>query len=73
MTCIHLQKLYQLCREEDLRLSGTDLIRIVCQQCGVQEVCPSMLQDEYDTKEQSAQSKAAATDAGHADDPHGMA
>ncbi|MFV2066154.1 MAG: hypothetical protein ACC645_04185 [Pirellulales bacterium] len=53
MTCVHLRKLYQLCHEEGLRLrlSDADLVRIVCQQCGEQEVCPSTLTDEYDAKE----------------------
>lgn len=51
MTCIHLQKLYKLCHEHDLKLGGSDLIRIVCRQCGEQEVCPSTLTDEYDAKQ----------------------
>jgi hypothetical protein len=51
MTCIHLRKLYQLCQDEHLRIGGSDLVRIVCHQCGEQEVCPSLLTDEY---EQSA-------------------
>jgi hypothetical protein len=51
MACIHLQKLYKLCQEQDLKLSGSELIRVVCLQCGEQEVCPSMLMDEYDAKE----------------------
>jgi hypothetical protein len=50
MTCIHLQQLFKLCQEHDLKLSGSDLIRVVCRQCGEQEVCPSMLLDEYDTQ-----------------------
>lgn len=50
MTCVHLRKLYQLCQEEDLRLGGSDLIRIVCQQCGVQDECPSLLLDEFESK-----------------------
>ena len=49
MTCVHLRKLYQLCQEEDLRLGGADLIRIVCHQCGEQQVCPSALMDELDS------------------------
>jgi hypothetical protein len=51
MTCIHLQQLYKLCLEHDLKLSGSDLVRIVCRQCGEQEICPSTLMDEYDAKQ----------------------
>jgi hypothetical protein len=51
VTCIHLQKLYKLCQEQDLKLGGSDLIRVVCRQCGQQEVCPSTLMDEYDAKQ----------------------
>jgi hypothetical protein len=51
MTCVHLQQLYKLCHEHDLKLSGSDLIRVVCHQCGEQEVCPSTLMDEYDAKQ----------------------
>jgi hypothetical protein len=46
MTCIHLRELYQLCQSENLKLSSSDLIHIVCQQCGEQEVCPSLLTKE---------------------------
>ena len=46
MTCVHLQKLYKLCQEHDMKLGGTDLIRLVCRQCGAHEVCPSTLMDE---------------------------
>jgi hypothetical protein len=49
MTCVHLRRLYQLCQEENLRMGGSDLIRVVCHQCGEQEVCPSALMDEIDT------------------------
>lgn len=48
MVCVHLKQLYQLCQEQQLRLSGSDLIHVVCKQCGEQEVCPSILTDEYD-------------------------
>ena len=51
MACIHLQKLYKLCQEQDLKLGGSDLIRVVCRQCGQQEVCPSTLIDEYDAEQ----------------------
>ena len=52
MSCVHLRQLYLLCEEHDLKLSGSDLIRVVCNQCGEQEVCPSTLTDEYDAKAQ---------------------
>jgi hypothetical protein len=48
MTCVHLRQLYKLCEDHDLKLSGSDLIRVVCNQCGEQEVCPSTLASEYD-------------------------
>jgi hypothetical protein len=50
MTCVHLKQLYQLCQENNLRFSGSDLVHIVCQECGEQEVCPSVLTDEYEAK-----------------------
>jgi hypothetical protein len=50
MPCKHLKELYDICQAHDLKLSSTDLIRIVCPTCGVEEVCPSVLCDEYDTR-----------------------
>ncbi len=50
MTCKHLKELYELCRSSNLKLSSSDLIRIVCPECGVEEVCPSMLYEEYESK-----------------------
>jgi len=58
MTCVHLQQLYRLCQDHDLKLSGSDLIHIVCNQCGVQEACPSMLSDEYDAKHPQASAES---------------
>ena len=52
MSCKHLQQLYTLCAQHDLKLSATDLIRVTCQQCGEVEVCPSVLMDEYDAKQE---------------------
>ena len=48
MTCVHLQQLYQLCQQNDLKLSSSDLIHVVCKQCNKQEVCPSTLTAEND-------------------------
>lgn len=43
MPCVHLKELYQLCQDQKLQLSSSDLIHIVCQQCEREEVCPSGL------------------------------
>ncbi|TVS20998.1 MAG: hypothetical protein EA424_01140 [Planctomycetaceae bacterium] len=50
MTCVHLKKLYDLCAEEELKIGGSDLVRIVCKQCGEQEVCPSVLMEQYEAE-----------------------
>jgi hypothetical protein len=60
MACVHLQQLYKLCQEHDVKLSGSDLIHIVCHECGEQEVCPSALRDEHDARESSTVREAAA-------------
>ena len=57
MTCVHLQELYQLCQDHDLRFSGSDLVRIVCRECGAAEVCPSVLTDEYDASSSADQAE----------------
>lgn len=54
MACVHLQRLYNLCQEQELKLGGADLIRVFCTQCGEQEVCPSMLLEDYPTQEDEA-------------------
>jgi len=48
MTCTHLKQLYALCEKEQLKIGSADLVRIVCSQCGEEEVCPSMLMEEYE-------------------------
>lgn len=53
MVCTHLSELYQLCEKHQLRLGGSDLIRIVCRQCELEETCPSMMMDEYDARQQT--------------------
>lgn len=62
MTCIHLKQLYQLCQDHDLKLGGADLIRVVCKQCGEQEVCPSVLTTEYESMEVEQSSGSENTD-----------
>jgi hypothetical protein len=51
MVCEHLRQLYQLCQDQKIRLSGSDLIHIVCHQCGRQDVCPSNLRDDHEEGE----------------------
>ena len=63
MTCVHLKQLFQLCQDNALRLSSTDLIHVVCQQCGKEEVCPSVLMDEYETAHPGEDANASGSDA----------
>jgi hypothetical protein len=60
MTCIHLQQLYKTCQEQQLKLSSSDLIHIVCKQCEKQEVCPSVLVEEYEAEHLEEEEKAPA-------------
>jgi Fe2+ or Zn2+ uptake regulation protein len=62
MACIHLQKLYDLCREHEIKLGGSDLIHLVCEQCGRQEVCPSMLVDHRDSDPEMTPAPAVELD-----------
>ncbi len=63
MPCVHLRQLYAICQQHDLKLSSSDLVRIVCQQCGVAETCPSTLAAEYDSTHPTEQSPPAAAPA----------
>jgi len=47
MICVHLKELFQLCQENEIRISSSDMVRVVCQQCGAHEVCPSALTSEF--------------------------
>lgn len=60
MACVHLQKLYALCQEHELRfhVASSDLVRIVCRECGSQDVCPSNLTE-------SDEESGAPQDAAH--------
>ncbi len=48
MPCVHLKQLYDLCEKHQLRVSASELVQVVCTQCGEREVCPSVYTDEYD-------------------------
>ncbi len=64
MPCVHLNQLYQLCRDSQVHLSSTDLIHLVCRQCQQEEVCPSMLFEEYDQVVARREQEKSATEAG---------
>ncbi|MEZ6132108.1 MAG: hypothetical protein R3C59_25895 [Planctomycetaceae bacterium] len=64
MVCSHLKQLYQLCEDNQLRLGGSDLVRIVCRQCDETETCPSVLMDEYDAHEEQ-KARQSAKDSAH--------
>ncbi len=61
MTCVHLQRLFQLCEENHLRFSSADLVHVVCDQCQRDEVCPSMLMDQFETKHPDADEIASTS------------
>jgi hypothetical protein len=68
MPCIHLRQLYELCDENKLHFSSSDLVRIICKQCEKEEVCPAVLIDDYETlqsrhEETSEESSPNTTDA----------
>ena len=60
MTCTHLKELYATCRKHNLRLSSSDLIRIFCPECGVEEVCPSVLYEEYEGRHSDSNEQTGA-------------
>jgi hypothetical protein len=63
MTCLHLKRLYEVCRTNGLRMSSSDLIHIVCPECGVKEVCPSVYSIEYDAESGDADGESPGSDA----------
>jgi hypothetical protein len=58
MSCVHLQKLVQLCEKNQLRFSSSDMVHVVCDQCQRQEVCPNLSAEHYEAK----YSRATATE-----------
>ena len=59
MPCVHLTQLIQLCERNQVRLSSSDLIHIVCKQCEKQEVCPSALLDDNESEATEANESEA--------------
>lgn len=62
MVCEHLKQLYQFCLDQKIRLGGSDLIHVVCEQCGRKEVCPSNLRTDGDAEETGSSPHATATE-----------
>jgi len=60
MPCRHLRDLFAVCNQHNLKLSSSDLIRIVCPECGISEECPSMLCDEYEGRHRDDSIEASA-------------
>ncbi len=61
MPCKHLHELIEMCERNNLKLSSSDLIRMVCPSCGVEEECPSTLCDEYDATHEEGTEDADVT------------
>ncbi len=58
MPCVHLQQLYQLCRDSQVKLSSAELIHVVCRQCNQEEVCPSLLFEQYEEMKKESEPPA---------------
>ncbi|GAB4129612.1 hypothetical protein [Thermopirellula anaerolimosa] len=50
MPCTHLQQLYALCEQHGLKLSSSEVIRLVCPKCGLEDRCPDNLLSEYEQR-----------------------
>ena len=64
MACVHLQQLFQLCQDNDVKVASVDLVHFVCEQCDSKEVCPSVLADEYDARELDQAEPNSSTESG---------
>jgi len=47
-SCKHLHEIVETCQRNGVKLSSTDVIRMVCPTCGTEEVCPTLLCEQYD-------------------------
>jgi len=57
-----MHELIEMCEKNNLKLSSSDLIRMVCPSCGVEEECPSTLCDEYDATHQDGEEDGDSSD-----------
>ncbi len=51
MICEQLSQLYQLCKDSDVQIPSSDLVRIACSKCKSVEVCPSITWHEYEARQ----------------------
>ncbi len=61
MTCIHLQELFDLCTQHNVKISSAEMVHFVCNKCNLQETCPAMLADEYDARDAEHEAKPSPT------------
>lgn len=61
MVCEHLRQLYQLCVDQQIKLGASDLIHLVCEQCGRREICPSNLRIDADDEASASEDDASPT------------
>ena len=61
MACVHLQELYRLCQEHQLRFATPDLVKIVCRECDSTDVCPSNLVEENKDSREAESNDAQET------------
>ena len=50
MICVHLKEIDRLCHDYKVEISRTDMVLMVCTDCGEHEVCPSnFMPDDIDS------------------------
>ncbi|MEM8667262.1 MAG: hypothetical protein AAGG48_07085 [Planctomycetota bacterium] len=61
MSCVHLQTLFQFCEGQRLRIATADLVRMVCEHCERDEVCPHMQMELFEAKHPDTEEKNQST------------
>lgn len=60
MTCVNLQTICRVCADNGIAIGRTDLIRLVCNECTDQEVCPA--NSIFSTEDGSKAERSSAND-----------
>lgn len=66
MSCVHLKELDRLCHDHHLEISRSDMVRLVCTECGEHEVCPSNRMPEDGLDDASDRGSEVASAGQHA-------